>query len=195
MTWMLTATGRTFDLQFIQEGGVSIDDVAHHLAQINRYTGAARRPYSVAEHSLLVVEILRMYGVVDRRVLLLGLMHDAHEAYTNDISTPVKSVVGPAWSAFENRVQHVVLSHFGLLTTNAAHHDAIKWADMVALRTERKQLLPPGGPVWPCEATHANAAWVDLSERDSYTWDDWRRAFRDEFDNLTFEHTPEPLEA
>src|ERR1700754_1012877 len=47
MTWMLTATGVAFDLRFIKADAIDIADIAHHLAQINRYTGACRRPYSV----------------------------------------------------------------------------------------------------------------------------------------------------
>lgn len=58
MTWMLTASGMVVDLLRPQGAVFGISDIAHHLSQINRYTGAARRPLSVAEHSLLVCEIL-----------------------------------------------------------------------------------------------------------------------------------------
>ena len=49
MTHMLTSTGHTVDLRWIRHEAVDLRDIAHHLAQINRYTGACARPYSVAE--------------------------------------------------------------------------------------------------------------------------------------------------
>lgn len=190
MTWMLTATGAVMDLHFMPGAEIRITDIAHHLAQLNRYTGACTRPYSVAEHSLFVVEILRSYGVTNRRVLLLGLLHDAHEAYTADISSPMKQVLGDAWKVAEGRAEHAVLQHFGLLTTHAAHHEAVKWADMMALRTERAQLLPPGGPKWPVEFTHDDASsWWRFADREAFTWQDWRQAFLDQYAALTYQDT------
>jgi len=186
MTWMLTATGAEVDLRFMNGADISITAIAHHLAQLNRFTGACVRPYSVAEHSLFVVEILRVHGVTDRRVLLYGLLHDAHEAYTADLSSPMKQVVGDAWAAAEGSAEHAVLKHFGLLTTRAVHREAIKWADMCALRTERHQLLPAGATPWPCEFTHDNQPWWDFAARAHMSWTDWRRAFLDEFANLTY---------
>ena len=83
MTWMLTATGATVDLRWMAAEDISILDIAHHLAQINRYTGACSRPYSVAEHSLLVCEIMeRELGVSSPHALLAGLMG---LAFYNDI--------------------------------------------------------------------------------------------------------------
>ena len=65
--WILTATGRDFPLSglptVMPDAAPRIEDIAHALAQINRYTGHAARPYSVAEHSLLVCEIVRAKGL------------------------------------------------------------------------------------------------------------------------------------
>ena len=58
MSWMLTATGQQFDLRFIDDASISLIDIAHHLSQINRYSGACSRPMSVAEHSLFVLAIV-----------------------------------------------------------------------------------------------------------------------------------------
>jgi len=187
MTWMLTATGVAFDLRFIKADAIDIADIAHHLAQINRYTGACRRPYSVAEHSLLVCEIVD-YTLIraDPAVLLAALMHDAHEAYTQDLSAPFKEIVGPAWRVEEDRVQRAVLGRFGLLDASSSAAKLIHWADQTALVTERKQLLPPTGPTWAAEAEHVPIAWRDLSHSDAFTWLDWRQAFLDKFAELTF---------
>ena len=49
--WILTATGRDFHLSglptVMPDAAPRIEDIAHALAQINRYTGHAARPYSV----------------------------------------------------------------------------------------------------------------------------------------------------
>ena len=186
MTWMLTATGREFHLEFVHRDSIAIADIAHHLACVNRYTGAARRPLSVAEHSLFVVELLKFDGVTDPRILLLGLLHDAHEAYTNDLATPMKTMLGSPWATVEHRVQHAILAKFGLLATNAAWHDIVKHADTQALVTERHQLLPATGPRWPAQDVCEPAAWWNFDDRAGMGWQDWRRAFLDAFEELTF---------
>ena len=186
MTWMLTATGATVDLRWMRGEDISLLDIAHHLAQINRYTGAASRPYSVAEHSVLVVELLERAGYSNPSVLQAALMHDAHEAYTTDLSTPMKQVLGDAWSREEARIQYAVMRRFHLATTFGAWRGVIHSADMTALATERAALLPPGGPVWPVMATHPPAEWVDFASRAQFTWLDWRQAFLDRFAELQF---------
>jgi hypothetical protein len=178
MTWLLTASGMVVDLLRPQGAVFSVGDIAHHLSQINRYTGAARRPLSVAEHSLLVCEILeRERGERDPSVLLAALMHDAHEAYTQDLSAPAKQAVGEAWGEFENRVQFAVLRYHSLITPYTAARERIRWADRTACATERVALLPPDGPEWAVMQSHPPVPWADFTRYDAYDWQSWREAF------------------
>ncbi len=188
MTWMLTASGTAFDLRYLKHADVHIADIAHHLAQINRYTGACRRPYSVAEHSLLVVDLLEHQGCHSPSVLMAALLHDAHEAYTTDLSSPMKQLVGPAWDAQEKRIQRHVLARYAVLVASTQARPLIHWADLTALTTERAQLLPPGH-AFEAEATHPAVDWVDLASRDGFAWTDWRQAFQDKFDALDYART------
>ena len=107
--WILTATGRDFPLSglptVMPDAAPRIEDIAHALAQINRYTGHAARPYSVAEHSMLVCDIVRAKGL-NAHAQLLALLHDAHEAYCGDVASPTKTVLGAAWLQFENALAH-----------------------------------------------------------------------------------------
>lgn len=185
MTWMLTSTGAVVDLRYIAQDSISLPDIAHHLSQINRYTGACKRPYSVAEHSLLVCELIEIAGETDPSVRLAALMHDAHEAYTQDLSSPMKQLLGDVWHDEECRIQYQVLKRFGLLTAYTAARQCIDDADLTALSTERQRLLPQLGPQWAAEKTHPAVYW-DFDAAASNTWLDWRQAFLDKFAELQF---------
>lgn len=186
MGWMLSQSGQTIELGFIRLETIFIEDIAHALAQINRFVGHASRPYSVAEHSLLVCEIAeREFGVRDPAALMAFLLHDAHEAYTSDLSSPMKQVLGEPWYAVEDGAQRQVLKRFGLQTAFAASRDAIRRADLIALVTERLALLPDRGPQWAAMTDHQPASWADLRSSASFTWEDWRTAFLDRFLELS----------
>lgn len=183
MTWIITTTGAQIDLQAIAPGSISLLDIAHSLARLARWNGHTAQPYTVAEHSLLVVDILqRRYGVRSPVTLLAGLMHDAHEYLTGDLSTPMKQLIGPAWTREETRIQCAVLERFGLLDEFRHHHHTIKSADLVALATERRDLLPPYSQ--PMAEHAVPATWADLKDRAGFTWLDWRQAFIDKFAEL-----------
>lgn len=187
---MTTASGVELDLRYPRVDRISLANISHHLAQINRFTGAARRPYSVAEHSLLVLEIMERLMTVDVHARLAGLMHDAHEAYTNDLSTPAKTEVAD-WPAFEGRLERVVRSAFALHAPAHDHRASVKTADLIALATERAQLLPQrvGQSLWPCLVHVQPANWVDLMspERCTMGWAGWRDKFKDRVNDLDFE--------
>jgi hypothetical protein len=185
MTWLLTSAGKTISLAHVGATPISVQEVAYALSHINRFTGHALRPISVAEHSLMVSEIVeREFGVRSAAVLLAALMHDAHEAITGDLSSPMKQLIGPAWYEAENRIQHEVLQGFGLLTAFNTSHSVIKRADLMALSAERQQLMP-GDDVWPCQITHPAPDWVRYSSSD-FTPDDWRMAFLGRYEELNF---------
>jgi hypothetical protein len=189
--FMLTASGRDYVL-----GGPAatlgnapeIKDIAHHLAQINRFTGACSRPYSVAEHSLLVERIGASLDAspVTRLALLL---HDAHEAYTSDLASPAKHAVGLSWNSFESHHAANVRHYFGLRTTFASQRALITFCDLTALATERRDLMPydpfeniawdvldtPGKEVLAWEAET-----IDPDEP-PLTWREMRAAFLDRY--------------
>ena len=170
MTWQLTATGATFDLCRADPASISLLDIAQSLATTNRYNGAALRPNSVAEHSLLVVEIMqRDLAISDAATLLAGLMHDAHETYIGDLTSPLKAAMarlGMDWHGFEASIQRQVLQRFMLHEPWLEAGALIKTADLIARATERRDLLPPGGPDWIELSGVSAAGWIDLRQRD-----------------------------
>jgi hypothetical protein len=187
--WIITADGTDQPIAgcqlLVTQRAPRIEVIAHSLAQINRYTGHATRPYSVAEHSLLVADIMaaRGYSAQTQRA---GLMHDAHECLSGDVATPTKQALGVAWLAFENPLAVLIQTHYGLRAVSTGYRAAIKTADLTALATERRDLTryrcginapwpvidTPGAEVEPMPA-------VDLNNpaRAAMSWRHHRDAF------------------
>lgn len=163
------------------EQDISILDIAHSLALTNRFNGHTVRPLSVAEHSLLVVEIAeRELGLREPGALLAALLHDAHEAITGDLITPAKWELGPAWSEFERMHQHQVLERFGALQAASIWRSAISYCDELARATESRDLRPGD----PRDTRAPTVQWINLRDRDGMGWQDWRQAFLDQFEAL-----------
>lgn len=153
MTWLLTHTGREHSLTALPhpDNAPSVSEIAWSLAHINRYTGHARRAYSVAEHSLLVADIAHALGA-SKLLELVCLWHDAHESITGDVASPIKQMLGAAWHTFEDFHQDGLLQAYELLEPLRAHHDFVKQCDLIALATERRDLTafdPTTNRPWP----------------------------------------------
>jgi hypothetical protein len=153
MIFVTTATGREHHLAGIHQqlNTPCIEEIAHALAQINRFTGHARRPYSVAEHSLLVAAIAASEGATPI-AQLAALLHDAHEAYAGDVASPIKWALGNAWTVFEAEVEHQVHRAFGVIGAMHSHRADIKRWDLMALAIERRDLInwdPATSRPWP----------------------------------------------
>jgi hypothetical protein len=187
MTWMLTATGTAFELGRPRKDAVQLDDIAHHLALINRFNGATPRPYSVAEHSLLVAEIFeRQLGMTNPVARLAALLHDAHEAYLGDLISPVKGHLGQESRVLEASLERAVQERYGLRTAAAAYRQQIRDADLIALATERRDLMPPHPGHWPVLDGIEPVEWINLNDQAQFTWQDWRRTFTDLFNELNY---------
>jgi uncharacterized protein len=144
MTWMITATGRKVHPAALEPQDICAQDIAQHLAKICRFTGASRIHWSVAEHSMLVADILTAKHPHDYQLQLCGLLHDAPEAYLQDLATPVKSEL-LAYHALERAAWWAVTEHFGLPLQMPAE---VKHADLVALATEKRDLMPAHPEPW-----------------------------------------------
>jgi hypothetical protein len=79
-----TYSGRFLSLTAPQQEDIVLGDVAHHLALINRHTGATSEPISVAQHSVLVSYLVPETDALD------GLHHDDPEFALTDVSSPLK---------------------------------------------------------------------------------------------------------
>jgi len=150
MTWKQTYTGRKFDLHNPTPDQVHWADIGYQLAGLRRFDGALVGDWSVADHSLLVARIIREQGG-DQRAQLHGLLHDAHEAYIGDLTTPVKQALAAtgsgkeitdAWQDLERRIDAVIFVKAGLsregddMLDFANQCSRVKAADSLALTAE-----------------------------------------------------------
>lgn len=104
-----TRSGNHFDFERPSTYDIKADDlikeIAYALCNIKRFTGHTN--YSVAQHSFMV----SMY--LPTQDALMGLMHDAHEAYVGDVSGPLKSLL-PDYRKLEEEVALALRTRFGL---------------------------------------------------------------------------------
>lgn len=115
---------------------VDIPTIAHALAHICRFTGHVARFYSVAEHSV------RASYISDEP--LNALMHDAAEALVADIATPLKRLLGEAYSKPEMIAEKLIETKYGVNCSTPA----VKSADRQMLATEKRDLLPHETRQW-----------------------------------------------
>lgn len=129
---ILTLQGRLFDYRAPEQHDFSIDEIAHALSNLCRFTGHTRSFYSVAQHSVLVCDL------APPEYRLEALLHDAHEAYVGDVNSPLKALL-PMYREVEMRAERALRRAFGLPERKAT---SVKLADMTAYQIERWVLMP-----------------------------------------------------
>lgn len=132
-TWIPTAHGNAIDLADPNPWAIAIEDIAVQLARVCRWSNATREHYSVAQHSVLVSQL------VPAELALAGLLHDAAEAYLGDASVPLK-VLCPEIVEVERRVAAAIARAFDL-DPAAFEAPEVIHADHVLRATERRDLV------------------------------------------------------
>lgn len=132
--WIQTYTGRKMHPCSPVVDEICIEDIAHALSNICRFTGHCRRFYSVAEHS---VHVSLACGPKDA---LWGLLHDASEAYICDMSRPLKRSrkLGAEYKKVENEIQRCICYAFGLPVSMP---ESVASADIRMLTVEATELM------------------------------------------------------
>lgn len=152
MTWILTRSGRKFDLTNPTADMVDPADIAHSLSMQCRFNGHTSSFYSVAQHCCLVADL------VPAEHQLHALLHDATEAYVGDMVRPLKEAMRDRatyhgatclYEETEQRVWEAICERFDLIPILPA---SVKHADLVALATEKRDLMPQHQEPWPCLA-------------------------------------------
>jgi len=145
LTAISTFQGWAFDLLNPDSWVFDLEDIARSLSNLSRFNGHTHF-YSVAEHSVRVSAEL---GLHSYRVQLLGLLHDATEAYLGDVPRPQKSlmaVAGQPFEEFEDTMALSIFQAFGILDldTHDENWAKVKKADYEVYLEERDERPSPG---------------------------------------------------
>lgn len=128
--WIPTYTGKRFSLARPDPVDVDIIDIAVALSRLPRFTGQTKKFYSVAQHSVLASLNCPEYS-------MSALMHDSGEAYTNDITRPLKIGLGEQLRQIEDAVYHAIAKRFGFIHWMPGE---VKAVDNRLLATEARDL-------------------------------------------------------
>lgn len=135
-----THRGGRFDLSDPDPDDVHINDIAASLAHTCRFGGHCDQFYSVAHHSL---HVSRELPSDDPRLQLLGLLHDAAEAYLGDIPRPLKSQY-EIFDQVEGRILDAIWAAFEIEPPSEAEWAQVMAADDRLLAYVADQLLEDG---------------------------------------------------
>ncbi len=168
--YMLTASGGHF--HFRREPTVRIDDIARHLAKSCRFLGATSAFYSIAQHAVLVSDIVATSKRDDNtpETRLYALLDSAHKAFMGEMSPLARqamvdychdyfdtSAMCNPYDAVRKQVQAIVLPRLGFKWPPTDAQARVVWAaSRVALATEVRDLMPddPTLESWGLPAPH-----------------------------------------
>jgi len=138
MSKYMMASGQLIDIENFSEDMVHIEDIAHHLAKIQRFNGATPldKSYTVGEHSVNLANYFRFY----RQLRKVALLHDASEAYLSDLVSPVKKHLSD-YQELEEKVQQVIYRKFGITVSDHGRED-VDLADKRLIMDEAAAIMP-----------------------------------------------------
>lgn len=161
---IITFTGRRVRPAALVPSDIDVADIAHHLSHINRFTGATRVAYSVAQHAVLASLYVASRDPWDQ---LWALHHDDSEAYLNDLNRAIKhhsALFG--YRELERHAMRAVCVRFGLTLAQPA---CVKAVDERLLLWEQRDLMHPNalGPR-TCAEPNRIYAWLARQAEDQF---------------------------
>ena len=142
--YMMTRSGRRFYFAAPDPSpdAIILSDIDFALRHLNRFTGHVG-PYNVATHSVNVLHCAIDLGA-SHETARRALMHDAHEAFVGDISSPLKMAIGPAFAEIDQRAAAAVEQRFDL----RGDTDIVHWADRMVTHAEALHFMGDAAKVW-----------------------------------------------
>lgn len=160
-TTLETHSGLYYDYADPRVDQVTVADIAFALSMQPRFGGHARYFYSIAEHAVLVYDLVK--GIADPVLAFAALHHDSHEAYLGDIPTPLKRALGEVVAEMADDADAAIAAVIGI-DASLFHHAIVKAADEEALHIEARLLRASKTPLesdrflpcyLPCQARRA----------------------------------------
>jgi 5'-deoxynucleotidase YfbR-like HD superfamily hydrolase len=119
-TVIATVGGGSINLFNPEAGSVDLEDIASSISKLVRFTGQTHSTITIAEHSVTVLSIFdALYPRAKLSERQYALLHDAHEAYLNDITAPAKRAIeqqvglemDAAWEALSPYIDPSIRTH------------------------------------------------------------------------------------
>jgi hypothetical protein len=162
--WVPTFTGGGYRPWADDPGDVVEMDIAHGLAHTFRYGGQSDPAITVAEHCILVADIIEALWPDNIALARAGFLHDAAEAYLHDIQSPLRRCVFVrlpdeelSWNESDHRVTVNVAKTFGV-TEAELNAPEVRAADILGACFEKRDCKNLHGdwglPLIPAEADH-----------------------------------------
>jgi uncharacterized protein len=110
-TLFATYTGKLIDYRNFKEEDVYLEDIAHHLTNIQRFGGCLpfNKRYSVASHSLNCYKMAKMLHPGEIDLHRSALLHDSSEAYLGDMVSGLKRLMSE-YEALERSVLKTIFN-------------------------------------------------------------------------------------
>ena len=182
--WMTTHSRRKINPLALRPEDVEIEDIAHALANVNRFNGHAIRPISVAQHSVYASYLCEGTGYE-----LQALLHDASEYLLGDVTKWLKqSEAFAGYREIEERTQAAIYRRYGCPLEDG---EPVKRADKLLVRWEAAQAFgadfviddahgePIGYPAITEEERQLIGYWT------YWSWEDAKRWFLTRYESCT----------
>lgn len=125
--WQRMLSGRRLNLLDPSPLDIEISDIAHGLARVARWNGQTKgdHAFSVAQHSVLVLDIVRaLEPALPAPLQLAALLHDGPEYVIGDMISPFKAAMGGNYTHVEKRLTEAIHLRFSL--PSALPHSIVK---------------------------------------------------------------------
>ena len=158
-TMVETVSGKVLDLMNPEPSCVDIEDIAWSLSRLARYNGHTiqKIPYTVGQHSICVAKRIMELCPDDYSLAMCGLLHDASECYTGDLTGPLKKIpeLRSIIKGIEKKIDYAIAEAFGLPVPLSDDHDGpcldtslIKEADVYCQAIEAYNFMNSRGLNW-----------------------------------------------
>lgn len=134
-SWIATYTGIKFYPFNPDPNDINLEDISQSLSLLCRFNGHSNEFYSVAHHSILIAEALEKEYTP--RLALIGLLHDASEAYLSDIPSPIKKFL-PEICEIEDKILMAVFDGLGVERPTKEEWKIVMEYDKAILAAEGK---------------------------------------------------------
>lgn len=140
--FITTYSGEKFYIDHCNISDIPMFDIAHALSMNCRFNGHLQTFYSVAEHSVIVSEIVE--AMASRKHALAALLHDISEAFVPDVPRPFKDLI----SGFEEYEERLLKAAAYTYKFQYPLHDTVKYVDKHIVRAEAEELYKDPCPAW-----------------------------------------------